>query len=85
MTSLYNDTAKSWVPCIFALTKDAIIYQLRKFQENRGIPVRDVTWMSALSVHLAKWTPALGQVTDSTKGGVHIPGHICLEMRTSPF
>ena len=27
--------------------------------------VRDVTWMSALSVHLAKWIPALGQVTDS--------------------
>ncbi len=27
--------------------------------------VRDVTWMSALSVHLAKWIAALGQVTDS--------------------
>ena len=27
--------------------------------------VRDVTWMSALSMHLAKWIHALGQVTDS--------------------
>ncbi len=29
------------------------------------LTVRDVTWMSALSMHLAKWIPALGQVTDS--------------------
>ena len=31
----------------------------------KGLSVRDVTWMSALLVHLAKWIPALGQVTDS--------------------
>ena len=26
---------------------------------------RDITWMSALLMHLAKWIPALGQVTNS--------------------
>ena len=33
--------------------------------------VRDITWMSALSMHLAKWISALGQVIES-----HLVNHI---------
>ncbi len=29
-----------------------------------GLPVRDVTWLSGQSVHLAKWMHALEQVID---------------------
>ena len=31
----------------------------------KGTLVRDITWMSVLLMHLAKWISALGQLTDS--------------------
>ncbi len=33
--------------------------------KDKPSAVRDVTWMSALSMHLGKWVGALEQVTDS--------------------
>ena len=48
-------------PPVVALNEELIIIM---YEMEMRISVRDIAWLSDLSVHLAKWMHALEQVTD---------------------